>query len=138
MGSIWSSYGTLLARVTFSGETASGWQQMKLSTPLKVTANFDSRQFYSFFQTIDIDWNMWHEDTYRETLRDRTGGPLPDRLAAALVQVAAPGRPRREGEPELAALVERELLAAQERLREVFGVAALPDDVRPSDAVNRQ
>ena len=38
--------------------------------PLKVTANFDSRQFYSFFQTIDIDWNMWHEDTYRETLRE--------------------------------------------------------------------
>ena len=21
--------------------------------------DFDSPQFYSFFQTIDIDWNMW-------------------------------------------------------------------------------
>ena len=39
VGSIWSASGSLLARVTFSGETASGWQQMKLSTPLKVTAN---------------------------------------------------------------------------------------------------
>ena len=26
--------------------------------PMKVTASFDSRQFYSFFQTIDIDWNV--------------------------------------------------------------------------------
>lgn len=75
---------------------------------------------------------------YRETLRERTGGPLPNRLAGALVQVAAPGRPQRRDEPELAALVERELLDAQERLREIFGVAALPDDVRPSDAISRR
>jgi hypothetical protein len=36
---LWSSSGTLLARVTFSGETASGWQEAKLSTPVNVTAN---------------------------------------------------------------------------------------------------
>lgn len=75
---------------------------------------------------------------YRETLRERGAGPLPGRLAMALVQLAAPGRPLRDDEPELAALVERELVAAQERLRDVFGVAALPDDVRPSDALNRR
>lgn len=75
---------------------------------------------------------------YRETLRERGAGPLPTRLAAALLQVAAPGRPLRAGEPELAGLVERELATAQERLRDVFGVAALPDDVRPSDAVQRR
>lgn len=75
---------------------------------------------------------------YRETLRERGPGPLPGRLALALVQLAAPGRPVRDEEPELAALVERELLAAQERLRDIFGVAALPDDVRPSDALNRR
>lgn len=75
---------------------------------------------------------------YRETLRERGAGALPNRLASALVQVAAPGRPLRREEPELAALVERELVAAQERLRDIFGVAALPDDVRPSDAVNRR
>jgi YVTN family beta-propeller protein len=39
VGSLWSSSGKLLARVTFTGETASGWQQAKLSTPIKVTAN---------------------------------------------------------------------------------------------------
>jgi YVTN family beta-propeller protein len=39
VGSIWSASGSLLARVTFTGETASGWQTAKLSTPLKVTAN---------------------------------------------------------------------------------------------------
>ncbi|MHB1224145.1 MAG: molybdopterin-binding domain-containing protein [Gemmatimonadaceae bacterium] len=75
---------------------------------------------------------------YRETLRERGAGPLPSRLALALVQLAAPGRPPRDEEPELAVLVERELVAAQERLRDIFGVAALPDDVRPSDALNRR
>jgi mono/diheme cytochrome c family protein len=39
VGSLWSSSGKLLARVTFSGETASGWQEAKLSTPISVTAN---------------------------------------------------------------------------------------------------
>ena len=39
MGRIWSSTGTLLASVTFTAETASGWQQQALSTPLAVQAN---------------------------------------------------------------------------------------------------
>jgi YVTN family beta-propeller protein len=39
VGSLWSSSGKLLARVTFSGETASGWQEAKLSTPVSITAN---------------------------------------------------------------------------------------------------
>jgi hypothetical protein len=39
VGSLWSSSGKLLGRVTFSGETASGWQEAKLSTPINVTAN---------------------------------------------------------------------------------------------------
>jgi len=38
-GHIWSSTGTLLASVTFTGETASGWQQQALTTPLAITAN---------------------------------------------------------------------------------------------------
>jgi hypothetical protein len=36
---LWTVSGTLLARVTVSGETASGWQQMALPTPVPVTAN---------------------------------------------------------------------------------------------------
>ena len=38
-GRIWSSTGQLLASVTFTNETASGWQQQTLSTPLAITAD---------------------------------------------------------------------------------------------------
>jgi hypothetical protein len=38
-GHVWSSTGTLLATVTFTGETASGWQVQNLTTPLAITAN---------------------------------------------------------------------------------------------------
>jgi hypothetical protein len=37
-GYLWSGTGTLLASVTFTGETASGWQQANLSTPVAITA----------------------------------------------------------------------------------------------------
>ena len=37
-GSLWSSSGTLLATGTFSGESASGWQELDFSTPVPVTA----------------------------------------------------------------------------------------------------
>lgn len=37
VGKIWSATGTLLASVTFAGETASGWQSQALATPLTVT-----------------------------------------------------------------------------------------------------
>ncbi|HRH66387.1 MAG TPA: DUF4082 domain-containing protein, partial [Bacteroidia bacterium] len=38
-GNLWSNTGTLLASVNFSGETASGWQEMNLSTPVAITAD---------------------------------------------------------------------------------------------------
>ncbi len=38
VGSLWSATGTLLAQATFTGETASGWQQVSFSTPVAVTA----------------------------------------------------------------------------------------------------
>ena len=38
-GKLWTSSGTLLASVTFSGETASGWQQANLSTPVAISPN---------------------------------------------------------------------------------------------------
>ena len=37
-GSLWSSTGTLLASGTFSGETASGWQELDFSSPVAITA----------------------------------------------------------------------------------------------------
>ena len=39
VGNLWSSAGTKLAAATFSGETASGWQQVNFSTPVAITAN---------------------------------------------------------------------------------------------------
>ena len=38
VGSLWSSTGTLLASGTFSGESASGWQELDFSSPVAVTA----------------------------------------------------------------------------------------------------
>ncbi len=35
---LWSNTGTLLATVTFTGETGSGWQQVNFATPVPVTA----------------------------------------------------------------------------------------------------
>ncbi len=39
VGNLWSSTGTKLATATFSGETASGWQQVNFATPVAVAAN---------------------------------------------------------------------------------------------------
>jgi hypothetical protein len=39
VGNLWSSTGSKLASVTFSGETASGWQQANFSSPVSITAN---------------------------------------------------------------------------------------------------
>jgi Domain of unknown function (DUF4347)/Domain of unknown function (DUF4082) len=39
VGKIWSSTGALLGSVTFTNETASGWQQQVLNTPLTIQAN---------------------------------------------------------------------------------------------------
>jgi hypothetical protein len=36
---LWTSTGTLLATATFTGETASGWQQVSFASPVSVTAN---------------------------------------------------------------------------------------------------
>lgn len=38
IGNLWSNSGTLLASTSFSGETASGWQQVNFSTPVTITA----------------------------------------------------------------------------------------------------
>ena len=38
VGSLWTAAGTLLATATFTGETASGWQQVDLAQPVAITA----------------------------------------------------------------------------------------------------
>ena len=37
-GRLWTATGTKLAEVTYANETASGWQEAKLSTPVAITA----------------------------------------------------------------------------------------------------
>jgi hypothetical protein len=39
VGNLWSSTGAKLAQVTFTGETASGWQQANFASPVSITAN---------------------------------------------------------------------------------------------------
>ena len=39
VGNLWTNTGTLLATVTFTGETASGWQTMYFSNPVAISAN---------------------------------------------------------------------------------------------------
>src|SRR5450759_801403 len=38
-GNLWTSTGTLLGSVTFTNETASGWQQANFATPIAIAAN---------------------------------------------------------------------------------------------------
>src|SRR5207248_1478551 len=38
-GSLWTSGGTRLAQATFSGETATGWQQVSFASPVAISAN---------------------------------------------------------------------------------------------------
>ena len=38
VGSLWTTGGALLARATFTGETATGWQQVSFDSPVAVTA----------------------------------------------------------------------------------------------------
>ncbi|MEV0144561.1 MULTISPECIES: DUF4082 domain-containing protein [unclassified Nonomuraea] len=47
IGSLWTSGGTQLATVTFSGESASGWQQAYFSSPVNITA--DTTYIASYF-----------------------------------------------------------------------------------------
>lgn len=39
VGNLWTSAGALLASATFTGETASGWQQVDFANPVAITAN---------------------------------------------------------------------------------------------------
>jgi hypothetical protein len=39
VGNLWSSSGVLLASATFTGESASGWQQVNFTNPVAITAN---------------------------------------------------------------------------------------------------
>jgi hypothetical protein len=78
VGHLWTASGTLLATATFTGETASGWQQVNFSTPVPITANtqyvasyYTSAGHYSvgrFFFASGVDRPPLH------ALSDAAGG----------------------------------------------------------------
>ena len=37
---------------------------------VRIHSYFNATKFYSFYQTIDVEWRMWDEDDYRETVRE--------------------------------------------------------------------
>ena len=55
VGHLWSSTGTLLASVVFSGETPSGWQQASLSRPVSITAN---TVYVASYQSANGHWSV--------------------------------------------------------------------------------
>ncbi len=44
IGSLWSAGGTLLASATFTGESASGWQQVNFSSPVPISRRGNLRR----------------------------------------------------------------------------------------------
>jgi len=80
IGSVWTNSGTLLASVTFTGESSSGWQEADFSTPLLISPNTtyvvsysDPNGHYSFnsnyFATASLDNPPLH------ALQDGLDGP---------------------------------------------------------------
>ncbi len=70
IGNLWTNTGTLLATVTFTNETASGWQEAKLPTPISVVAGT------KYVASVHMDAGHFGEDTnyFATTGADR--GPL--------------------------------------------------------------
>ena len=80
IGNLWTANGTLLATTTFSGESASGWQEAPLPSPVAITANttyvvsyHTNTGFYygddGYFATQEVANGPLH------ALRDGVSGP---------------------------------------------------------------
>ena len=61
VGTLWSSTGTSLASVTFTGETASGWQQATLTPPVAITANTVYVVSYHTPGSFSATWGEFNE-----------------------------------------------------------------------------
>lgn len=55
VGNLWTRTGTLLATATFTGETASGWQQVNFATPVTITAN---SVYVASYHANDGHWSV--------------------------------------------------------------------------------
>jgi hypothetical protein len=74
VGNLWSSSGALLARANFTGETASGWQQVNFSSPVAITAN--TVYVASYFTTGDfaVDQNYFNAGVSNPPLQALSNG----------------------------------------------------------------
>ncbi|MEH2078331.1 MAG: N,N-dimethylformamidase beta subunit family domain-containing protein [Nostoc sp.] len=68
IGKIWNATGTLLASVTFSNETASGWQSQALATPLNIQANTT--------YVVSVNVNSYYVATYDQLASSIVNGNL--------------------------------------------------------------
>lgn len=89
LGRLWTSTGTMLATATFTGETASGWQQVLFSSPVEITADTTYVASYSsptggfaantdYFATNLISGNLYaysNAETGNGVFLDGTGFP---------------------------------------------------------------
>lgn len=57
-GHLWTNTGTLLGTVTFTGETASGWQTAYFATPVAITANttYVASYFTTTGYSVDVNY----------------------------------------------------------------------------------
>jgi hypothetical protein len=74
---------------------------------------------------------------YRRALAERTTEPAAVRLARVLLAFAGDADPRPEHVARCGVLLGRYLDDANADLRQAFGVASLPEDLPPSEAVSR-
>ncbi len=92
-GSLWTSTGVLLGTVTFTGETASGWQQANFANPIAVTAN--TTYIVSYHAPnghyTGTDPFLPPRSTTRRFMRSRTAPTAP--TASTLTVRAPPSRP---------------------------------------------
>ncbi|MEH2263611.1 N,N-dimethylformamidase beta subunit family domain-containing protein [Nostoc sp.] len=68
IGKIWNATGTLLTSVTFSNETASGWQEQLLATPVNIQANTT--------YVVSVNANTYYVATYDELASSIVNGDL--------------------------------------------------------------
>jgi hypothetical protein len=64
VGNLWTKSGQLLATATFTGETASGWQQVIFSTPVLIAAHTDYiASYHSSTGDYSADWPYFNAGT---------------------------------------------------------------------------
>lgn len=55
------------------------WTPVRLP-PCVVNVSFDAKKFMEFSQSVDIDWDFWGDDSYRETIREKFGASESQRI----------------------------------------------------------